>query len=791
MTGYEKHPNDGVRTGELRHRSAGVRLRTMVVACLTGIGMAASALAAEMRLAGGGVVVDVDPATLKLACSDADGHRLVLSEGLSVPGLVQGLEQTASYIRWRLPELGLDVRLSVLDRTCSIRLKASEPSELAWPKIQFDTQNKAQALMVPRDEGSYVPLDDPEWMDHLVAEGRGRLVEGFSMPFIGIDFGEVTATVISATPFNTGYEFQRLPKGVAMALKHQFTRLDRTKDYGFVVRFGAGSPVEPAKVYRQWLQEQEGFVSFATKMKSVPRAERLLGAMHAYLWEAGYMHRLDVKNWPQFCTKLVQESATALPSPARHLYSSLSPVAREAVQRLSKPGGSIADQELVIRELNVLLDSAGLYNKEAWNRIPLPDDTSRFIRAGLDRALPSERCQANAAMLVAAFRGGEFEKLENWGDGISVRMLKDLQNSGVDRACLVLNDLGAGRRRPEIAQRADQMGYAYGAYDSYHSLHVPSEPDTWATAQFDMMALENGPILRRDGTREPGFKGKGFKFSPLVARPYVERRVTTMMVYSPFSAWFVDCDATGESYDNYSEVVPATEGSDFAARMERLQWISRSFNVPVGSEKGMALASSALFFAHGMLTPPLNWRDPDFKDANSPYYMGNYTPEGAPSLFFKPVRLKPSTRKFFLDPYYRLPLYQIAFHDSVVTTHHWTSASLKFEEERASTALVEQLYNLPPLYHLNRDTWLAQSKQIVARHKFFGPLHRELGLHPMTDFLWLTSDRTIQMTTFANGTYIVANFSNEPWQSESFKLKVPAKSVAVRRPKGGPLVLTP
>lgn len=781
-----------MQTGELRRRWAGIQLRGILAGCLAGIGLSASVMAAELRLAGGGVVVDVDPATLKLACSDADGHRVVLSEGLNGAGLVQGLEQTASSIRWRLPALGLDVRLSVLDRTCSIRLKASEPSELAWPKIQLDMQNRAQALIVPRDEGSYVPLEDAEWMDHLVSEGRGRLMEGFSMPFIGIDFGEVTATVISATPFNTEYEFQRMPTGVALGLKHHFTRLDRTKDYGFVVRFGAGSPVEPAKVYRQWLQEQEGFVAYATKMKRVPRAERLLGAMHAYLWEAGYLHRLDIKNWVQFCGKMVRESAMALPSPARHLYTSLSPVAREAVQRLAKPaGGSIADQEIVTRELNVLLDSAGLYNKEAWNQIPLPDDTARFIRAGLDRALPAERCQANAALLLAAFRGGEFEKLENWGDGISVRMLKDLQKGGVDRACLLMNDLGAGRRRPEVAQRADQMGYAYSAYDSYHSLHLPSERDTWATAQFDAMAMENGPILRRDGSGEPGFKGKGFKFSPVVARPYVERRVTTMMVYSPFSAWFIDADATGECHDNYSEVVPATEGSDFAARMERLQWISRSFNVPVGSERGTGLASSALFYAHGMLTPSLNGQDPDYKDAASPYFMGNYTPEGAPSLFFKPARLKPATRKFFLDPNYRLPLYQIAFHDSVVTTHHWTSSSLKFEEERTTTALVEQLYNVPPLYHLNRDTWLSEGKQIVARHKFFGPLHRELGLQAMTDFLWLTPDRTIQMTTFANGTYIVANFSNEPWQSESFKLKVPARSVAVRRPKGAPMVLSP
>lgn len=754
-------------------------------------GFVTSASGAELKLAGNGVSVDVDPATLKLSCSDPDGHRVVLSDGLDISGPIEGFEQTASSMRWRIPALNLEVRLAVQDRTCSIRVKASEPSQLAWPRIVVDTKAQAQALVLPRDEGSYVPLDDPEWLDHLVADGRNRLVEELSMPFVGIDFGDVTATIISATPFNTDLEFQRLPSGLAMALRHQFTRLDRQKEYGYVVRFGAGSPVEPARVYRQWMQEQEALVTFAAKMKATPRSERLLGAFHAYLWEAGYMHRLDVKNWGQFCTKLVQQSSSALVSPGKHLYSSLSTNAREAIQRLAKSPGSIADQELVIREFNVLLDSAGLYQKEAWNRVKLPDDTSRFLRAGLDRALPSERCQANASLLVAAFNGGEFEKLENWGDGISVRMLKDLQGAGIDRACLLLNDLNAGRRRPEVALRADQLGFLYSPYDSYHSIHAPGEKDTWATAQFDPLAMENGPILRSDGSREPGFKGKGFKFSPVVARPYVERRVTTMMVYSPFSAWFVDCDGTGECYDNYSEVVPTTEGGDFAARMDRLRWISRTLNVPVGSEKGSALAAGALFFAHGMLTPPLNWRDPDFKDPASPFWMGAYSPEGAPSLFFRPARLKPSTRKFFLDPQYRLPLYQMVFHDSVITTHHWTSPSLKFEEEKTSVALIEQLYNVPPLYHLNRDTWGAESKRIVAHHRFFSPLHRELGLQPMTDFLWLTSDRSVQMTTFANGTYIVANFSREPWQSEAFKLKVPPMSVAVRRLKGAPMTLTP
>lgn len=753
----------------------------------------ATLTAAEIQLAGNGIRVRVVPETLKLVCTDANGRQLEVSEAFATPETVSGVEPGASTLRWQLPARGLDVRLAVQDRTCSVRMRGSQVGELAWPRFVPDAS--AMAWVVPFDEGSYVPLDDPEWMDHLVAEGVQRLPEALSMPFLGIDYGDSTATLIAATPFNTVGGFSKTTHGLAYAATHTFTRLDRQKEYGWVIRFGTGAPIEPARQYRKWLQDQDALIGFGAKIKEVPRAERLLGAMHAYLWEAGYMHRLDVKNWAQFCTRISQQASGPLPSPGKHLFSLLSPTAQQAVQRLSKSGAqatnNVADQEAITQELNALLDSSGLYQREAWAKIPIPDETSRYLRAGLDRSLPSQRAQANASLLAIAFNGGELEKLENWGDGISLRQLKDLQTAGIDRACLVLNDLNAGRRRPEVAERANQMGYLYAPYDSYHSLHAPTETDSWDTAQFDGLALENGPILRADGTRVPGFKGKGYRFSPLVARPYVERRVVSTITLSPFNAWFVDCDATGESYDNYSEVVPSTEGGDFAARMDRLRWISKTFNAPVGSEKGSGLGANALHFAHGMLTPPLGWRDPVFTNRTSPYWQGGYSPAGAPDIFFKPVPLPPAIRKFYLDPKYRLPLYQLVYHDAVVTTHHWQSSSLKFSEEQTSTALLEQLYNVPPLYHLNRDTWLAQAKRIATRHRFFSPLHRELGLQAMTDFLWLTPDRSVQMTVFANGTLIVANFGQEAWQSEAFKLKVPPLSVAAKRAKGSALVLTP
>ena len=48
--------------------------------------------------------------------------------------------------------------------------------------------------------------------------------------------------------------------------------------------------------------------------------------------------------------------------------------------------------------------------------------------------------------------------------------------------------------------------------------------------------------------------------------------------------------------------------------------------------------------------------------------------------------------------------------------------------------------------------------------QFFRPLHERLATQAMTGFRWLTADKQVQETTFADGTRLVANFSAEEKQ---------------------------
>ena len=244
---------------------------------------------------------------------------------------------------------------------------------------------------------------------------------------------------------------------------------------------------------------------------------------------------------------------------------------------------------------------------------------------------------------------------------------------------------------------------------------------------------ETGGIVNADGTKNRGFKKKGYHLSPLAAQPYVEARVDGIVAQMPtdFNSWFIDCDAYGELFDDYSASHPATQVDDMNTRLARMAWIRDTHQHGRRFRRRCCLRSRAtLHFAHGMMVPVIGWGDPDMKEKTSPYYIGGYWPPEGPAIHIKQVPLKPNYLYHYFDPRFRLPLYQIVFHDSVVTTNHWGSGSLKFENAIETLALLELLYNVPPLYHLNMSEFSKHQAWIKRHYAFLfavASAHRRAG----------------------------------------------------------------
>jgi hypothetical protein len=370
-----------------------------------------------------------------------------------------------------------------------------------------------------------------------------------------------------------------------------------------------------------------------------------------------------------------------------------------------------------------------------------------------------------------------------WGNGVSSNMIHQLAAAGFDRLWLGSDGWEGFQERPETIAAAKQAGFLIGPYDSYHSIHRPGEPDTWATAQFDAALYESGAIVNADGSKRRGFKQKGFLLSPDAARSYVEKRVAGLMAVFHANSWFIDCDGFGDFFDDYSPGHPATQQSDMQARISRMAWIRDTFGAVIGTEGCSAGVAGTIHFAHGVMTPVIGWGDRELSNKQSKYYLGGYYPPEEPRVFFKPVPFKEEHRYIYFEPRSRLPLFQTAFHDSVIATHHWLFASLKARDEAPTVELLELLYQIPPLYHLNGAEFQKRRVQIKRHYDFFSPLHRETALLPLTDFQWLTPNGTVQRTVFGGRIELVANFGATDFRHGDATLG--PRSILVRRRDSG------
>ena len=732
-----------------------------------------------VRLSNGVWTVDIATQSLAVNAYPVESETAVPISGAQ-PGFgdVAEFVQDNNTVSWRIADQFLTVRFELIDESLSVEFvhdkQKSDTLRLTWPAIE-DSES-LRAYILPLFEGSYVPKDDIKWQDFLSERGPINTTAGLSMPFWGLELTDRTLTYILTNPFNNQIRFNKTAvASLGMEVSHTFTPNWEQRRYGLHISLGAAAPVAPAKQYRRWLQQNAEFVSFTEKIEKTPAAEKLLGAVHVYLWGGKLLSQYDVTDWQTLATRLSGDSKIAT-----QMWTQLNAEARKAIREIAQSAhASKYVRRGVSRAISEQLEKPDFYNPTLWTEIPVTSETEKLISRD-DRALSlTEVYRRNCLLFYAAF-SDTLRHPDEWGDGLSVKLLEQFAENGLDRLWLGVDSWQDGFRHPVAVAKAKALGYLVGPYDSYHSIHHPNERDTWETAQFDLSLYESGAIVNADGTKSRGFKKKGYHLSPLVAQPYVENRVNSIVEQLPsnFNTWFIDCDAYGELYDDYSASHPATQLDDMNARLARISWIRDTHNMVVGSEGGAAYSAATLHFAHGMTVPVIGWGDPDMKSKTSPYYVGGYWPPEGPAIHIKQVPLKPNYLYHYYDPHFRLPLYQIVFHDSVITTHHWGSGSLKFKNAIGTLALLELLYNVPPLYHLNIEEFSKHKAWIKKHYAFFSPLHRQIGGQAMTDFQWLSEDKLVQRTEFGDTVEIFANFGTGVFGYED--LIIPGRSIVAK-----------
>jgi hypothetical protein len=144
---------------------------------------------------------------------------------------------------------------------------------------------------------------------------------------------------------------------------------------------------------------------------------------------------------------------------------------------------------------------------------------------------------------------------------------------------------------------------------------------------------------------------------------------------------------------------------------------------------------------------------------------------------------------WFMNPARRVPLFELVYHDALVSTfhdgdgHNFYYASEKSAPDYNLTEkywrmkdLLAILYGQAPTFHIVDDNIFAQQKERIKETcEQVCRWHEKIGFDEMTDHRFLTGDGLVQQTVFSSGWSVIVNFGNSTYTTES-GIVIPPKS---------------
>ncbi|MCK9861118.1 glycoside hydrolase [Paenibacillus sp. ATY16] len=708
---------------------------------------------------------EVDPDTFALTIIK-DGVR----EQATLPlpkSKVTNLVKKDNSVSWTYPGR-MNISITKKDHYLDIQLESVGAESFEWPIVQADS------YMLPLGEGKRIPADDKDWKTFL-RDQTYTFSESFSMDFFALNHKSFSMVYLVNNKFNDEVHFDTEPS-VQMQFSHDFPAINPDKSYGFRLYVTGNDPQQIVQPYKNKVIESGNFVTLEQKADGNPNIRKLYGAPQIYLWSPTILTDENV-NWPKMKTVLNGKLGAWL----KHLMDETADGSSELADTLKQLSGQDYmdnyQKKVVLSALNQAVRMKEFYSAEMF-----PDtgtEATALIQQGVSSLSEQKLYELNKLLLKDSL-GEAAADLKDWGQAGSTDLIKAMHDAGIDKAWIGLSNWADGLINPAMVNEAASDGYLIAPYDSYHSIQEKPDP-SWNTASFpDSTLYEEATITRKDGSKVAGFLNRGRKLNPTLALPSVKQRADSILKEGiAFNSWFVDCDATGEIFDDYSPAHLTTQSQDLDARLQRLSYYAKDKQMVVGSEGGNDYASGVIAYAQGIESPIIAWGDPDMRDnKDSEYYVGGYyAMSGIPERYGKAVPVKPLYDKVYLDPTYSLPLYKLVYNNSVITTNHWEWGSYKIKGAEAERMLYELLYNAPPLYHLDEAAWKQQQASITGLLKVWSPFHSKAIMQEMTKFSVLSDDRLVQSAEYGDQLKVTVNFSDKDFAADGQTVK--AKSAVI------------
>ena len=363
--------------------------------------------------------------------------------------------------------------------------------------------------------------------------------------------------------------------------------------------------------------------------------------------------------------------------------------------------------------------------------------------AGLLRTLEQKRKDnPNVDLLVGA------ANIWCW-DRDAVGIVRALQAAGIRRI------LWSNAAKPETLQALNAIeGVLTSRYDIYQDLMDPEvvrDKLGWTHGDWTQAGWPKDLMLDEKGKWRPGWvvtgkDGKPYPCGVLCDRQapaYARERVPADLATHPYRCRFIDTTTASAWRECYDPHHPLTRTESREWKMKLLEYMSKDAHLVTGSETGHDAAVPFVHYFEGMLS------------------LGPYRVPDAGRKMREIVDPPPARgAKFQLGHRYRLPLWELVYHDCVVAQWYWGDYNNKLPALWDKRDLFNALYATPPMFMFDSAGWAKSKDRFAQSYRQTAPVARAAGYAEMTAHRFLTPDRDVQQTEFANGVRVTVNFGD-------------------------------
>lgn len=313
----------------------------------------------------------------------------------------------------------------------------------------------------------------------------------------------------------------------------------------------------------------------------------------------------------------------------------------------------------------------------------------------------------------------------------------------------------------------NELGYLTSIYDIYQDVWPPVYHDV--TKRHDGwpedLVLDSKGDWARGWTIKRGLKEyPGGVICSIRGLERAKKHIPEDLKKNPYTARFIDTTTSTPWRECYDPVHPTTRGEDFKNKMALLEFCSNESGLVTGSEDGVDAAVPFADYFEGMMSPGLG----RLPDSGRNVGAVKYVPPTEEFL------------KFQVGEKYRIPLWELVFHDAAVATWYWGDSSNRIPEVWWRRDLFNILYGNMPLWAIRDwDHWKQYKKRFIESYYNVGPVFEKVGWEEMLIHRFVTGDHTVQETVFGNGVKVMVNFGETAHAAADTGAIVPPHGFAV------------